>query len=146
MNCDQTCAPRDGGTGGGTTCANQTEITNATKACLDKNTCDELLNCKIPGCQGGSSGGTGGSGGSGATGGSGGTGGGTGGTGGGGTGGSGGTGGGTGDGQCAALLACCNAATNDQIKSACLMGYNGAMGNDALCGMILTSVKPSVCP
>jgi len=90
--------------------------------------------------------GTGGSGGSGATGGSGGTGGGTGGTGGGGTGGSGGTGGGTGDGQCAALLACCNAATNDQIKSACLMGYNGAMGNDALCGMILTSVKPSVCP
>ncbi len=144
-DCDANCAPRDGGGGGGT-CTNQDEITAAAKACLDKNTCTDLLTCSaaIPDCQRDPSG-AGGSGGSGGTGGGGSGGaGGSSGTGGGGTGGAGGSSGG---GTCADLLACCNAATTDQIKSACMTAYNAVMGQgDAACGPVLMSLKASVCP
>jgi hypothetical protein len=139
FNCDTSCAPKDGGGTGGSQCTNTSEANAAFKACLEKNTCDELTSCfrAVP-CQGGT--GAGGAGGSGATGG-------TGGTGGGGTGGTGGTGGGTGDGGCAQLLACCNAATNETIKSSCLMGYDAIKpSGDAACGMLYTQIKPSVCP
>jgi hypothetical protein len=132
-NCDNICVARDGG-GGTTSCTNQNEITAASKACLEKNTCQELLACsaQVPRCQGG----TGGSGGSGGTGG-----GGTGGT--GATGGAGGTGGG---GTCADLLACCNAAS-EQLKPGCMMAYNAAVGQgDATCGALLTTLKSTLCP
>jgi hypothetical protein len=139
FNCDSSCTPRDGGGTGGSNCTNASEMSAAYKACLEKNTCDELMACyrAVPPCQGGGTG-SGGSGGTGATGGTGGS-----------TGGAGGTGGGVdaGSGTCAQLLACCNAATNEQIKSSCLMGYNAVMGQgDSACGAVYTQIKASVCP
>ena len=52
------CTAPDGG--GSTTCTNQDAINAAYKACLEKNTCAELLGCKIPKCEGGGAGGDGG--------------------------------------------------------------------------------------
>jgi hypothetical protein len=123
------CTPTDGGGGGGgPTCTNQDAINAAYKACLEKNTCEELLACKVPKCERVGAGGAGGAGG------------------GGGTGGSGATDAGT-SGTCADLLACCNRASSDQIKSACIMGYNTAMQQgDAACGAIYGALKATVCP
>jgi hypothetical protein len=136
-SCLSGCNPKDGGS----ICTNESDIAAAAKNCLAKTTCQDFLSCLqgLPPCEGGGTG-AGGAGGSGGTGGS------TGGSGGGGTGGSGGTGGG-GSGTCADLLACCNANTNEPIRMACLSGYNTVMGQgDAACGMLLASIKATVCP
>lgn len=143
INCETTCNPRDGGSGGGSTCTNQADINAASRACYDK-PCEEIFSCfaKIP-CQGGGAGGTGGTGGggTGATGGVG-----TGGTGGAGTGG-GGTGGTTGGGTCADLLACCNAAATDALKMECRTIYDIALpSGDMFCGPALSSAKSRYCP
>ena len=50
------CTAPDGGSGsdassGATTCTNQDAINAAYKACLDKTTCTEFLECKIPKCE-----------------------------------------------------------------------------------------------
>jgi hypothetical protein len=140
FNCDTSCSPRDGGNGGGGTCSNASEVSAAYKACLQKNTCEELMSCysSVPPCQGGTgSGGSGGGGGSGATGGTGGS-----------TGGSGGTAGGLdGGGTCAQLLACCNAASSDQLKTSCITAYNQIMSQgDSACGLIYTQLKSVICP
>ncbi|HEY2899510.1 MAG TPA: hypothetical protein VGL59_02960, partial [Polyangia bacterium] len=51
------------------------------------------------------------------------------------------------DGTCADLLACCNAATNDGLKSACQSFYNNDKNQgDEVCGTYLALIKPSVCP
>ncbi len=129
----------------GTTCSNASAISTAYKACLQKTTCDELTTCSeaVPVCVGGGSGGASGGG----TGGS--TGAGTGGRSGAGTGGStgAGTGGSTGSGGCAALLACCDAASDPAFKSACMQQYAAVMAaGDALCNQVLTAAKPTYCP
>jgi hypothetical protein len=143
IDCEAQCAPRDGGTGGGSTCTNQADIDSASRACLDK-PCAEFISCfaRVPACQRG----TGGTGGAGGTGGGGTGGGGTGGagTGGGGTGGTGGTSGG---GTCADLLACCNAAATDALKTECRMLYDAAMpSGDMFCGAALSAGKSRYCP
>jgi hypothetical protein len=43
--------------GGASPCANQSEMTAAYKACLEKTTCQDLLTCKIPKCVMGDAGG-----------------------------------------------------------------------------------------
>src|SRR5690348_16151106 len=48
------CTATDGGAG--TTCTNQDAINAAYKACLDKTTCQDFLNCQIPKCEGGGTG------------------------------------------------------------------------------------------
>jgi hypothetical protein len=141
INCETTCNPRDGGSGGGSTCTNQADINAASRACYDK-PCEEIFSCfaRIPDCQGG----TGGSGGTGGTGG-----GGTGGTGGAGTGGggTGGTGGTTGGGTCGDLLACCNAAATDTLKTQCRSIYDAALPQgDMACGIAYGALKSTYCP
>ena len=49
------CNPPDAGA---TTCTNEDEISAAYKACLEKNSCNDLLGCKIPKCEVGGSNGT----------------------------------------------------------------------------------------
>lgn len=143
--CEQSCTSNDGGT---SNCTNASDRSAAAKACLDKTTCADLETCSqnIPPCAGGGTGGAGGAGATGGSGGSGATGGSTGGTGGGGTGG-GGTGGADGGtATCADVLACCNAATTDQLKTACMMAYMAAMSSEAACAAIYPALKTSVCP
>ena len=54
---------------------------------------------------------------------------------------------GSSSGTCDDLMACCNKATNAQIKSACQMAYDSAKSSgDAICGMILSGIKASACP
>ncbi|MES1206212.1 MAG: hypothetical protein ABUS79_09770 [Pseudomonadota bacterium] len=157
--CESNCTSQS--TTGGKPCANSNAQIAAYKVCQAKTTCDELTACAatIPACEGGGSSGTGGASGStggasGSTGGASGTGGRAGGSTGGasGTGGraggsTGGAGGAAGGGECAALLACCNASTNPTVKSLCMTQYSSVMAmGDAVCGQVLTTVKPSVCP
>ena len=107
---------------------------SACETCLGQvGACVLGANCMAPAClTGGGTGGT--SGGAGSTGALGGF--------------SGGLGGSTGSGgTCADLLACCNAATNATVKSACMSEYTTLMSSgDAACGAFLGPVKSSICP
>jgi hypothetical protein len=131
VNCDAQCASgADGGSGSGG-CKNDDARSAAAKACLEKEACQDLFACfdAIPDCEGGGTGSGGG----------------------GGTGGAGGTGGSSGgapDGgaTCATLLACCNAATDANVKSACLMTHMNAMGNDMICSLTYSAIRGVACP
>ena len=139
--CENACTNNSQGGTSTTTCTNANDIVAAFKACLKKTTCTDYQNClqTVPRCQGGGSGGSAGTGGSGGTSGTG-----TGGSAGSGTSGTGGTSGG---GTCADLLACCNKAASEPIKSACLTAYNQASPTgDAACSIIYSSLKATVCP